>query len=264
MFVLKKVLLSLLTPPGLVLVLLLAGLIQLARGRGGRALLALGTLLLYLCGTAPAVNLLVRPLEDRYPPLADPRPTRAAAVVVLAAGGQALPNLPPHAGLAPNTLARLAEGVRLWRLLGGRPRLILTGGQVRGGTSVARLMGEAARSCFGVSAESLVLEEKALDTGQSARILAPGLRGRPFLLVTSALHMPRSVNDFRLLGAEPVPAPTDYRQDPRGLGYYSLMPSAARLLDAAAATHEWLGLAWQRVAAYLPRRLTQDAPEAAK
>lgn len=255
MFVLKKLLLALLTPPGLILLLLVAGLIRLARGRGGRLCLGLSALLLYLLSTAPALNLLLMPLEGRYPALVTP-PARVEAIVVLGAGGQALPGLPPHMGLGATSVARLAEGVRLWRLLGERPKLILSAGQVRGDRSVAYLMGEAAKGCFGVRAASLILEEKALDTGQSARILAPALGERPFLLVTSALHMPRSVNDFKMMGTNPIPAPADYRQDRRGLSLYSFLPSGANLQEAGAATHEWLGLTWQWVATLLPQRLT--------
>ena len=259
MFALKKLALSLLTPPGLILLLVLAGLLRLGTGRG-RLLLGLAAALLYGLSTAPAVDLLLTPLEGRYPPLSDARPWRPAAVVVLAAGGAELPGVPAAGGLNGTSLARLAEGVRLWRLCQGRAALILTGGRVQG-RSVAWLMGETARSHFGVNERSIVLEEQALDTGQSARLLAPRLRGKPFVLVTSAVHMPRSVNDFRAQGLAPLPAPTDYLHSPRPYTFYSFLPSASRLHDAALAGHEWLGLLGQRASALIP--WTQPARGAA-
>ena len=249
MFVLKKIGLSLLTPPGAILLLALLGLARLPGGRG-RILLGLSVLLLALLSIAPGVDLLLVPLEGRYPALIDPRPTGATAVVVLDAGGSPVRGAAANAGLG-RSLTRLAEGVRLWRALGGRARLVLCGGSVREGQSSARLMGEAATNCFGVPSKAIALEERALDTGQSALLLAPMLARQRFILVTSATHMPRSVAEFRAVGLAPIPAPTDYLQSARPYNIYSFLPSGGRLEDASVAAHEWLGLAWQRVAPWL-------------
>jgi uncharacterized SAM-binding protein YcdF (DUF218 family) len=253
MFVLKKIACSLLAPPGVILALLVLGLVRLGGGRG-RVLLLLAASLLYLLSTAPGMDLLVVPLESRFPPLADPRPTKATAIVVLAAGGQEVPGTPVHAALGAHSMARLVEGVRLWRLLDGQAKLILAGGSAQGGTPVAWLMAETAEGCLGVSAQSLVTEPQGYDTGHSARLLAPSLRAKRFILVTSALHMPRSVADFRARGLSPVPAPTDYLQGGNSYSLYSFLPSGATLYASGMAIHEWLGLLWQRAAGLVARQ----------
>ena len=63
----------------------------------------------------------------------------------------------------------------------------------------------------------------------------------PFVLVTSASHMPRSVKLFRHEGLRPLPAPAYYRC--RGESEY-LLPRVVNIETCHLAVHEYLGLAW--------------------
>jgi uncharacterized SAM-binding protein YcdF (DUF218 family) len=163
--------------------------------------------------------------------------------------------LPLSSRLGSPTLHRLLEGVRLWRLLPGS-RLLLSGGQGFGHVSEAELMARAA-GLMGVAAEHVVLESQSQDTAQQAEFLAPRLAGQRFILVTSALHMPRAMFLFRRQGLDPAPAPTDYQVRLTDTTRYApgwFFPSPYRLNQVQAAWHEYLGLGWYWLTTSKPPR----------
>jgi uncharacterized SAM-binding protein YcdF (DUF218 family) len=130
-------------------------------------------------------------------------------------------------------------------------RLLFTGGE--GGLHIS---GEPeavqARAFFedlGVPAQRMQFEAGSRTTYENA-VLAAALPGvdktRPWLLVTSASHMPRALATFRAAGWNVTPYPVDYRtgtQTP--WTEYSLVNS---LLHWQIALHEWVGLLAYRMA----------------
>ena len=82
--------------------------------------------------------------------------------------------------------------------------------------SDARMMEQIALS-LGVDNDRLILEEKSLNTYEEAIELKPLLKNDPFVLVTSARHMPRAMMLFQKQGMTPIPAPTDYLSDPTSM-----------------------------------------------
>jgi uncharacterized SAM-binding protein YcdF (DUF218 family) len=115
---------------------------------------------------------------------------------------------------------------------GGSP-----GGRARPAEGYARL----ARA-LGVADASLVVLDTALDTAQEARAIAARLGNAPFLLVTSAWHMPRAMLQMKLAGAKAIPAPTGQLTG-RPMNWGSWLPSAAGLGRSERALHEYMGLA---------------------
>jgi uncharacterized SAM-binding protein YcdF (DUF218 family) len=102
----------------------------------------------------------------------------------------------------------------------------------------ARLFEQQGIDLAGVrfEAESRNTAENALLTremvGQGA--------AKPWLLITSAAHMPRAVASFRAEGLEVLPYPVDYVSEPANLLWPRDISSSLSL--AAIALHEWLGL----------------------
>ena len=68
----------------------------------------------------------------------------------------------------------------------------------------------------------------------------------PFLLVTSASHMPRAMMLNRKAGLNPIPAPTARRAAGTTLKSDPAfwLPSAGALEMSERAIHEYLGIAW--------------------
>lgn len=88
----------------------------------------------------------------------------------------------------------------------------------------------------GINPSRIIIDQSANSTRQNAIVLAGMLRPKPgsrWLLVTSAIHMPRAVAAFRAVGFDVEPWPVfDGRMDP-----YSIDD----------AFREWIGLAFYRL-----------------
>jgi uncharacterized SAM-binding protein YcdF (DUF218 family) len=220
---------------------LLALLFRLMRRiRAARWLAGLAAAMAYLFSVAPVADMLLAPLESRYPPLPEGHPP-ADFVVVLGSSYSPREGVPPTAALDGAGLARIVEGVRIWRRT-PQAQLVVSGGARKGSTPPARGYEILARD-LGVPAEHILVIDSALDTKQEAQALAEQLGTRTFLLVTSASHMPRAMEEMRRHGLRPIAAPTEQevnRSQP--YGWRSLLPGAAPLHRSERALHEYLGM----------------------
>jgi uncharacterized SAM-binding protein YcdF (DUF218 family) len=145
------------------------------------------------------------------------------------------------AALNPDGLARVVEGVRIARRL-HEARLIVSGGAPPGLVPAATGYAELARG-LGIANKSLIISDRPLDTAAEARAVAKLLGNAPFILVTSAYHMPRAMRLMRRAGANPIPAPTGQRAAAAGSLWFGWLPSSSGLAGTERAIHEYLGLA---------------------
>jgi uncharacterized SAM-binding protein YcdF (DUF218 family) len=99
---------------------------------------------------------------------------------------------------------------------------------------------------MGVDPATVVFEERSRNTHENAIYSAEILADRPgpYLLVTSAYHMPRALGCFRQAGIEVIPYPVDYRIFRPSWLYVS---PAARFNDLDFALQEIVGLAAYRL-----------------
>jgi len=253
LFLLKKIVSLFFQPLSVVLVLLVSGLLLLwmtKKKKLGRIIITLGTIVLLLTSYGVLAERLVASLENRYLPLLEVKNIHNAKdikwIVVLGGGTLPDPRLPLSSQIGPSSLTRLLEGIRLHRQLPGS-RIILSGGAVFQAVPESETLAKTA-FLMGVNENDVVGENKSLDTADQARLIA-GIVGRSrFILVTSAIHMPRSMALFHKFGLDPIPAPTSYivvkqsRTHPQ-----AFFPSAGSLSEMEAAIHEYLGLIWMHV-----------------
>lgn len=191
------------------ILLLGTGLLWRARWQGcGRWLVCIGMTSLALQSMTHLGGGLLTRLEYRYPVLDESAPDLPTRVVVLGGGVGPDESLPLVSQLSPTSLERTVEGVRLYHQNPKR-RLLFSGG---GGESVAEatLMAGLARQ-LGVPEDALEVETETFNTGEQARMLASRLADEPFILVTSAAHMPRSLAAVETLGLSAVPAPVGHQ-----------------------------------------------------
>jgi uncharacterized SAM-binding protein YcdF (DUF218 family) len=231
----------------LVVAVLLAvvGLLCRAAGRvrAARAIAVAAVAIGYLGCLIPVGTSLLKPLERIYLPLREDAPLpRLTDIVVLGSGYSPGGGLPVTAALDDDGLARVVEGVRLARSLAGA-RLIVSGGALPGHAAPARGYAIMARE-LGVSEASITVLDRALDTKEEARDVTALLGSTPFILVTSASHMPRAMQLMQRAGAHPFPAPTGQR----GLRHHDaglrlVLPTSEGLGMSERALHEYLGLA---------------------
>jgi uncharacterized SAM-binding protein YcdF (DUF218 family) len=239
----SKLFWAVMAPGNLLLLLLLAGVLWLARSQQRRGLRLVGVVALLLLTIAimPIGQWMAAPLEARFP--VPSLPERVDGIIVLGGGVDALISR-AHGQTALNESGdRIVEAAVLARRH-PEARLVLSGGE---GTVVAYGEREAAfeRALLielGVGAERIVLEDRSRNTYENAvlsREVAKPIPGEAWLLVTSAAHMPRAVGCFRHAGWQVVPYPVDFRTDPTPRADFALTEHLG-LVDFIA--KEWVGL----------------------
>jgi uncharacterized SAM-binding protein YcdF (DUF218 family) len=228
------------TPLMLALLVAVAAGVVAWRGRRRRAvaLLAASLVVVYVASAGIMGNWLLGPLEARYPPLQDQAARQVRWIVVLGSSFAPHDGIPVTAALDQDALVRIVEGVRL-RRLNPAAKLLVSGGAAGGTSGTAQGYAELARD-LGIEQDSLAVSDQALDTNQEARDVVKLVGGEPFILVTSAYHMPRAMQLMRRAGARPIAAPTGQLVT-NGFHWRCLLPSSAGLGKSERAIHEYLG-----------------------
>ena len=251
MFLLKKILTPFFLPVSVCIEILLLGIILLLFTRWqktGKFIVTIGLIVLTGVSYGPISKALMRPLEYKYPPLLNSgHLTEVKWVVVLGGGHISDPQIPVTSQVSSSALFRLVEGIRLYRESPGR-KLLLTGGAIFDPVPHAKVLSDIAK-VIGVDKRDLALEENSMDTKDEARFVRELIGEDKFILVTSAVHMPRSMALFRSQGMEPIPAPAGHsvKQREGRLRPADFFPSAGVLFQTERAVYEYLGMAWARL-----------------
>lgn len=248
MFLLSK-LLSAITQPMFWLAVwwgLALGLLTLTRWRRAAVIMLWsGLVVLGLLGLRAIPDALLRPLENRYPvPVAEAM-DRHVGIIVLGGALQHPDSFVAHGQVPLGEAAeRMTVPVGLMRnhpklelvFSGGEGRLLTTGVTE---SELAKVFFEQQ----GLDMARVRWEDGSRTTRENAQQVAKLLGNRcqqPWLLVTSAWHMPRSMAEFEAVGCKVTPYPVDFRTgDATPLTEYSLAHS---LLRWQTALHEWLGM----------------------
>jgi uncharacterized SAM-binding protein YcdF (DUF218 family) len=216
-FIVSKLAWALISPETWILLLVLWTFLALLTGRlraatwlsGGAASLVL------LAGVLPLGSVLLRPLETSYP--ANPDLDQVVGIIVLGGGenaelsdrwGQPQVNEAGDRFLAALSLAQQFP----------EASVLFTGGigsLGQNGRSTGADVAETLLRSAGLSPERLLLERTSRNTAENARnslALSSAGQGGPWVLVTSAFHMPRAIETFCAAGwTDVVPWPVDFR-----------------------------------------------------
>jgi len=176
---------------------------------------------------------------------------RATAIVLLAAGGERVPGGSGSFSLMSATEAsRVLEAARVFALVS--PDWIISSGGADLPDDVPS--GEVMRDALvqlGVPPARIALESSSRTTHEEAVLVAPMLKRlgvQRTILVTSAIHMPRSLGTFRAAGIDAIPAPAAAPGARR-----RWLPSARGLAFSAQVLHECAGLVYYRARGWWTR-----------
>jgi uncharacterized SAM-binding protein YcdF (DUF218 family) len=235
-----KALTYLLTPSAVAALLIAAGFLALLWNRArpaARWLIGAGALMALVFSSGLTATLLMSPLEYQYPRLENATAWPKVRHIVVLTGWATEDTAMPLSGrLNVSSAYRLLMAMEVYR---ERPDCEVI---VSGDAPTARIMGEVLTR-LGLPADRLRLEDASTSTMQSFEHLAPMLAGKPFFLVTSGGHMPRSMQMARSHKLEAVPVPTDH-QMPRDWRKAGWLPLASSFAVSDLAIHEYLGRAW--------------------
>jgi len=251
-FILSKVFGFFALPSNLLIAIGLLGLVLLLTRftRLARWLVVTSLALLAFAGWSPLGNVLLLPLEQRFPPWDTSRGPPDGIVVL---GGAISPDVSAARGVV--ALDEAAERITVTAELARRypnARIVFAGG----GNAV--IFEEGAEAGFavrelealGVARDRVTAEEQSRNTIENAvfsRLIANPRPGERWLLVTSAYHMPRAMAAFRAAGFPVEAFPVDWRT--RGpidaVRPFPSLSDGLRRTDAA--VHEWIGLLGYRL-----------------
>lgn len=206
--VLADVYWTLLQPSTVIVVLLLVswGALELRFWRFGRTLLTFAVLLAAVPTLLPVAAWLALPLETHV--TSPELPTEVAGIIVL--GGAVRPSVTlAHQQLSLNDRSeRLLAGAQLARQYPAA-RLVLTGD-----FADTLLTADNLGLFSGIDTRRLEFVSASRSTYEDALLSLPQIQpnqGDTWLMVTSALHMPRALGVFTAQGWQVVPYPVDRR-----------------------------------------------------
>ncbi|MEK9497606.1 envelope biogenesis factor ElyC [Photorhabdus sp. P32] len=252
-FLFKKYLGAMVMPLPLILLISFAALLLLWFTRWqktGKTVLTFSWLTLLLLSLQPVADKLLLPLESVYANSDQSDPSHINPpvdyIVVLGGGFTYNPNWAPSSNLLNNSLPRVTEGIRLYRLNPGS-KMVFTGGKGANVKSSAEVAATVAQS-LGVPAEDTIALTKPMDTEQEANEVEKLIGKQPFILVTSANHMQRAINFFKQHGLNPIPGPANQLAITSPLHpWEKYLPSAYFLSHSERVWYETLGTLWQRI-----------------
>lgn len=216
----------------------------------GRKLAVTTLVLLALAAFSPLGNLLLYPLESRFPAWDS---ARGAPDGIIVLGGSVDTDLSAAHGMpvvshAADRFFGAAELARRYP----NARIAFTGGSANLVSTAAREADYSAPilESIGIAKERLILERESRNTWENAiftkQLVAPK-PGERWLLVTSAFHMPRAMGIFRKAGFDVEAYPVDWRMGGRDELFAFTRNGADGLGKTDVAVREWIGLLTYRV-----------------
>jgi len=251
-FVLSKILGFFAMPSNLLISMGIAGVLLLCTRfrRLASWLVATSLVLIAVAGLSPLGNVLILPLEQRFPPW---HPTGGPPDGIVVLGGAISPEVSASRGVV--ALNEAAERITAAAALARRypdARIVYTGGsdELIGGIPEAPFAVRELED-LGVAHDRITAEEQSRNTVENAvfsRLIAQPKPGQRWLLITSAYHMPRAIGAFRAAGFPVEAYPVDWRT--RGpvdaTRPFDLLSDGLARTDTA--VHEWVGLLAYRLA----------------
>lgn len=196
-----------------------------------------------LFASGPVAFLLLGNLEYQIAPSGLLEREGVRTIVVLAAHAESDNGIPLTSRVNGTTAFRLLEALSLYR---SAPDSMVIVSGAGGGPIIMRDVLISA----GIPADHVVVEAESYSTFESAQHLVARLGMAPFLLVTSAGHMPRAMGTFQKLGMVPLAVPTHYITKTNWLAV-QYTPSPVYLGYSDLAFSEYAAWYWYRLKGWL-------------
>jgi uncharacterized SAM-binding protein YcdF (DUF218 family) len=247
MFFFKKIVSAFLLPIpiGLFLLLLALYFLLVSSYTKAKIFLSLGILWFVLLSFQPISNAIINPLENSHKALLDI--PKVEYVLVLGSGHSTNENLSITSQLREVAIVRINEGIRVYKKQENAK--IIFSGYKGFDVNYHSFMASELALTLGVNKDKIIKLDKPVDTRQEAIETKKIIGSKPFILVTSASHMKRSILLFKKLGLHPIAAPT-YHLGHESKSYNSLF-SSENLYKVKVAFHEYLGLVWSYIRGYV-------------
>lgn len=231
--------------------------------RSGKRVLLTTLVLTVLVSLLPTGHLLARPLETYFPK--PTLPDNITGIIVLG-GAEMVRESAANSDPSLNAAAeRIIEGITLARQY-PEATLVFTGGTglLAGATISEADVAQQFFERFDIESSRTVYESRSRNTAENAAFSLELLQPQEndtWVLITSAMHLPRATATFQAAGWQVLPYPVDYRTTSTVMWFHS--PHViANLTFIDDAVREWMGLLAYRLTGrtehFLPPRATNN------
>jgi uncharacterized SAM-binding protein YcdF (DUF218 family) len=216
--------------------------------RVAKVLMAGSILSIAAIGFLPIGAALTLPLEQRFPPWTE---GKSAPTGIIVLGGALDPDISKarHSFALSGGAERITAGILLARRFPDA-LLVFSGGDVDPDKPREADVSARFAEQMGVPRARLVVEDRSRSTAENAaftRRLVMPKAGQRWILVTSAMHMPRAIGAFRRVGFPVEAYPVAYTTvGPADIGHLSSAMEGG-VIRTDAAVHEWIGLVAYRL-----------------
>ena len=230
-------------PFGMVITLFAIGMYFLftKREKFSKLFLSLSFGIMFLYSYPPFANFLVANLENQYPKYDYSKSVKY--IHVLGSGHNVDPDQPLSSQVGAASVKRDLEGILIHKHI-ENSKIIFTGYEGSTNTPTAIMNAKLAKA-LGIKEENLIVNPKPKDTKEEAEFTKTLVGDEPFILVTSATHMPRAMILFSSLGLNPIPAPTHFYKEEFN-GYFK-KPEVGYFYVSQIAMHEYIGILWSKL-----------------
>jgi uncharacterized SAM-binding protein YcdF (DUF218 family) len=247
LFTLKKIVTSVVTLPGvLIIFLLITGIYGLLKRGRLWALNILIGFVIYGISISPVANAIIGCVELDY---SFHSAEEVNAIILL--GGGIIEGVRDLSGThAPSTdmMARIVDAVRIYKL--HKMPVIISGGAVGSGFCEA-LVVKRFLIDLGIHEKMILTEVRSRDTVENARFVKEIFSERGYkrgLLITSAYHMRRALLIFRSEGLDVVPHSSGFLcEKKKYLDTLDFLPNIHDLRKSAVALREMIGFAFYSI-----------------
>jgi len=241
-------------PLGLACIFILGALFFWKRRKFSKFLLILAFLVLFIGGNRYVANSIARSLEWQYTTLGS---VQSVDLIVVLGGGTE-PEIAPRPMTEVNAAGdRILYAAKLYQEH-PEAKLLLSGGDIefldQSDSTPARDMA-ALLNLMGVPDSAMILQDQSQNTYEDALYSCEKIKAADYknvVLVTSAMHMPRSMKLFTKQGCTVLPAPTDFTitetawqqtWHPSFEGFIiNLVPSYSNLSQVTKSMKEYIGI----------------------
>ena len=222
-FILKKMFAVVMMPLsiGLILVLVALAFLYFNKIEKAKKYLKISIVWILVVTWAPFGDLMLKPLESAYPKL-ETMPKNIEYILLL--GG--------------DRDKRAWEALRLYQKI-PNVKIITSGYSLHDDLSDAEKTANKLIES-GIPKERILMQELAKTTFEEAEWMKKRVGEEPFIIITAAYHMPRTMAIFKKAGLNAIAAPADFNR-PKEYGLLSILQSA-QLKKTEHAWHEYLGL----------------------
>ena len=243
MIYINKILPIIVSPLGLIIILLFFGVFR------KRMLPSMIALIILIILSLPIVSgQLIKLLEQNYRPTTPSEIARADTVVVLSGMVTLIEKNDGIHYEFSEAVDRIFAGINLLKI-GKAQKIILTRGKLPWsvGDPEGEFLAEFIQS-QGINPNRILLSEIVQNTNDEAKAISRMLpKNSEVILVTSAFHMPRAVKVFQNQNLKVIPYAVDFRSSAQEINIIDFLPQASAFKDSNFYFREIIGRAYYSI-----------------